>query len=75
MAKKKEPAFEEKLEKLEGIVEKVEKGELGLEDTIRQFEEGMKLIKDCRKTLDEAELRINKLIDEPDVTEPFMPEV
>lgn len=74
MAKKKEPTFEEKLQKLEGIVDKVEKGELGLEDTIKEFESGMKLIKDCRKTLDEAELRINKLIDEPDEKEPFLPE-
>jgi len=73
MAKKKEPTFEENLEKLQKVMEQVEQGELGLEDTIKQFEEGMGLIKKCRDILDSAELRINKLLDEKEDTEPFEP--
>jgi len=74
MTKKNEPTFEEHLEKLQDIMEKVEKGELGLQDTISRFEEGIKLIKVCRDVLDDAELRINKLLDESGKTEPFEPE-
>ena len=73
MAKKKEPTFEENLEKLQTVMEKVEKGELGLEDTIKQFEEGMNLIKKCREILDNAELRINKLKENSTETEDFEP--
>jgi len=72
--KEKTPSFEENLEKLQDIVEEIEKGELGLQDTIAKYEEAAILIKTSREILDKAELKINKLLDETGKTEPFAPE-
>lgn len=73
MAKKKqEETFEEKLEKLQELMEKIESGEAGLQETINLFQDGMKLVKSCRETLDGAELQINKIVEGSDSeTEPF----
>lgn len=54
-------SFEEALEKLEGIVESMENGDLALEDLVTQFEEGNALLKSCNKRLKDAELKIEKL--------------
>ena len=59
--KKKPPSFEQALERLEGIVEAIEHGKIGLEESIAKYEEGMGLIQHCRKILAEAELKIQKL--------------
>jgi len=64
MAKKttaKEPTFEQALEQLEGIIDRIESGEVGLEQCLTEYEQGMKLIAQCRKTLDTAEKRITEL--------------
>jgi len=62
MAKKKsELSFEQSLEKLEQIVNDIEQGKIGLEESIQQFEEGVKLVKHCRKVLSAAEQKIQKL--------------
>ena len=64
MAKKqatKEPTFEQALEQLEGIIDRIESGEVGLEQCLTEYEQGMKLISQCRKTLDAAEKRIAEL--------------
>lgn len=53
--------FEEALARAEAIAMAIERGEVGLEDSIRQFEEGMALIRRCRQVLDAAELRIQQL--------------
>ncbi|MFQ5424145.1 MAG: exodeoxyribonuclease VII small subunit [Phycisphaerae bacterium] len=58
---KKRPTFEEAMRRLEQIVESIEHGDIGLEESIKQFEVGMKLIRQCRSVLSEAELRIQKL--------------
>jgi exodeoxyribonuclease VII small subunit len=63
---KSKPTFEEALRRVEQIVEAVEQGRVGLEDSIKQFEEGMKLIGQCRAVLAEAELKIQKLAAAPD---------
>ncbi len=55
--------FEENLKELEGIVFELEKGELGLEDAISKFEKGIAVSKECSNKLDEAEKRINILLD------------
>ena len=55
--------FETKLEKLEELVEKLESGELSLDDSIAQFEEGIKLYKSCKEILDSAEKKISILTD------------
>ncbi len=64
--------FEEKLNRLEEIVQKIDSNTLGLEESMKVYEEGMNLIKDLEKTLEEANAKfaninnseeiINKLI-------------
>ena len=57
MEKKTEKTFEEKLTRLNEIVEKVENTTLSLEDAMKLYEEGNALIKDLQKSLDEAETK------------------
>lgn len=61
MARKKEN-FEEALQKLEAIVAQMEAGDLPLEETLKAFEEGVRLAGLCTKKLDEAERKVEKLI-------------
>ncbi len=56
-----EPTFEQALAKLEAIVQSIEQGKIGLQESIQQYEEGMKLIRQCRSILTEAEQKIQKL--------------
>jgi exodeoxyribonuclease VII small subunit len=53
--------FEQAVQKLREIVEKVEAGQVGLEESIRQYELGCKLIRHCREILNRAEQRIETL--------------
>lgn len=55
-------SFEEQMEELEEIVEELEKGELSLEDSVSKFEQGIKISKECNKTLEEAEKKIIILV-------------
>jgi exodeoxyribonuclease VII small subunit len=57
------PAFEEALEELEAIVERMEDGEPSLEESLKLFERGMDLTRSCQKALDDAEQRIRILAD------------
>ena len=61
-SKKKELSFEEAFKRLESIVENLEKGESTLEESLKTFEEGMELVKICSQKLNEAEARIQKLV-------------
>ncbi len=54
--------FEKKLGRLEQIVQKMEKGELELEESLKLFEEGVKLSRDCHGQLNEAEVKVKKLV-------------
>jgi exodeoxyribonuclease VII small subunit len=54
--------FEKKLNRLEDIVEKMETGELSLEDSLKLFEEGVKLSRDCNTQLSEAEQKVKLLL-------------
>ena len=65
---KKPPAFEKQLERLEEIVRLLEDGELPLEDSLRSFEEGVKLARSCHERLGEAERRVELLLEEADGT-------
>lgn len=56
--------FEKKLGRLEDIVEKMEKGELALEDSLKLFEEGVKLSRDCQTQLTAAEEKVKVLMGE-----------
>ncbi len=58
----KEKTFEESLTELEQIASNLENGNLGLDEAIKEFEKGMKLSKECSKKLDEAEKKINILV-------------
>ncbi len=74
MAKK--PAkfnFEKALENLEELVEVMEEGELSLEESLKAFEQGIKLTRECQAALDNAEQKVQLLVkdDEPEA-EPFM---
>ena len=60
-SKDKPPSFEQAIEQLEAIIENIESGQVGLEQSIAQYEQGMKLIKRCRSILDTAEKRIADL--------------
>ena len=53
--------FEDAIESLEEIIEKIESGEVGLEDCLSQYEQGMKLIQQCRAILTAAEKKIAEL--------------
>lgn len=57
-ARQKTESFEEALERLEEIVQKMEGGDLALEDSLRLFEEGVRLTRVCSRKLDEAEKKI-----------------
>ena len=61
---KKEPKFEEALKRLEQIVEELESGELPLEESMKQYEEGVHLSKLCAKRLEEAKKKIELLMKE-----------
>ncbi len=55
------PSFEESIQSLEQIVSQLEKGELPLDEALKEFEAGIKLARQCQKTLQEAEKKIASL--------------
>ena len=55
--------FEERLAALETVVEKLERGELSLDESVRLFEEGAMLSNSCKAELDAAEGRIQALVE------------
>ncbi len=58
---KKEIEFEAAMKKLEGIVEKLEGGDLALDEAIKQYEEGVRMADACQKRLTEAQKRVEVL--------------
>lgn len=60
-AKEHEPNFEKDMEALEAIVSALEEGGLSLDDSLKRFEEGSRLVRQCEKALQEAEKRIEIL--------------
>ncbi|MCK5305848.1 MAG: exodeoxyribonuclease VII small subunit [Candidatus Omnitrophica bacterium] len=71
-----ETKFEKALECLEKIVDDLESGSLSLDDSLKAYEEGVKLVKMCSKKLNEAEKKIEILTKEEGklVTKPFLAE-
>jgi exodeoxyribonuclease VII small subunit len=59
---KKEKAFEEALKELEEIVNRLEQGDLPLEQALQLFEQGVKLSRLCHTRLDEAQKRVEVLL-------------
>ena len=68
-------SFEKKLSRIEEIVQKMEDGQISLDESLKLFEEGVSLSRQCNKELDEAEQRVKKLIDVDEkgkpIVEPF----
>ena len=64
--KKNEISFEESLERLENLVNKMESGDATLEQSLVWFEEGMDLIKLCQVQLNNAEQKVQKLVKKTD---------
>ncbi len=60
------PKFEDALARLETIVTELERGELPLDESLKIFEEGIKLSKSCLKILDDAERKVEILVQEKD---------
>jgi len=59
-----EKTFEENMVELQEIVEKLENGDVNLDDAIEEFQKAMDLIKSCDAKLKEAEETISKIVDE-----------
>ncbi len=55
-------SFEQRIERLESIVEKLEEGEAPLEESLKLFEEGIQLAKACQVQLEEAKERVQVLL-------------
>jgi len=69
--------FEIAMKQLEQIVQELESGNLSLEDSIKKFEEGIKLSKFCSSKLDETEKKITLLLKDQDgnvIEKPFVPD-
>lgn len=64
MNKTEQPSFEEALTRLEKIVEELEDDSISLEKSIELYEEGIELSKLCTETLEDAELRIQKVAEQ-----------
>ena len=67
--------FEQSLDELEQLVEKMEHGEMSLEDSLAAYERGVGLYRRCQTALEQAELRVRLLSDpeNPEPAEPFAP--
>ena len=61
MSKEKDNNFEANLKKLEVIVDKLESGDIGLEESVKLYEEGMRIKKICDKKLKDIEMQIKKI--------------
>jgi len=65
--------FEKSLDELEKLVERMEHGELSLNESLSSFERGIELYRNCQNALEQAELKVRQLLDinSPDSAEPF----
>ena len=68
--------FEKSLDELEQLVARMEQGELSLDDSLKSFERGVSLYRNCQGALEQAELRVKLLLDpqDPDSASAFVPD-
>lgn len=66
-----EATFEESLEELEKIVNRLEQGDVPLEEALDAFQKGMALSKQCKETLSKAEKTLTKMMTEDEEEKPF----
>jgi exodeoxyribonuclease VII small subunit len=76
VADNKIPDFEQALAELEGLVERLERGDLPLEDALKTFERGVELTRHCQGSLKAAQQKVEILLKRGNSTdiEPFRPE-
>jgi exodeoxyribonuclease VII small subunit len=67
--------FEQSLDELEQLVARMEGGELNLDESLRSFERGIALYRNCQAALEQAEARVRLLLDpeHPESAQPFAP--
>lgn len=72
-AKKKAVDFEQSLQQLEALVSEMEKGDLSLEESLKAFENGIQLTRECQTRLSEAEQKVQVLLEQQGelVAQPF----
>lgn len=58
--------FEESMTRLEQIVRAMERGDVALEESLKLFQEGTELVRNCQKLLDEAQLQVKMILTAPD---------
>jgi len=68
----KKKSFEDALAKLEDITRKLEEGELSLEDSLKHFDEGVKLAEYCNNKLSSAQQKVEILLKKDDSLEPVV---
>ena len=68
--------FEQSLDELEQLVQRMEHGDLSLDDSLKTYERGIALYRNCQTALEQAELRVKLLYDpeSPDSAEDFKPD-
>ena len=64
MSAKQSYPFEASLEKLESLVEQMESGDLSLDESLKLFEQGIKLTRECQQALSTAEQKVNQLMEQ-----------
>ncbi len=60
------PDFEHALEELEALVQRLESGELNLDESLKQFKKGVELTRQCQQALDQAQQMVEQLLDNDD---------
>lgn len=70
MAKQAAPALETSLDNLESLVERMESGDLTLEESLKAFEEGVRLSRECQQALQQAEQKVRILLEQSVEAEP-----
>lgn len=58
--------FETSMQRLEQIVRAMERGDVALEESLKLFQEGTELVRNCNQLLNEAELQVKKIMTAPD---------
>ena len=58
--------FEQNMARLEQIVRAMERGDVALEESLKLFQEGTELVRNCNKLLDDAQLQVKKILTAPD---------
>ena len=58
--------FEESMARLEQIIRAMERGDVALEESLKLFQEGTELVRNCQKLLDDAKLQVKMIMTAPD---------